>query len=92
MVPHCVLSLAFVMTPHSGISILLSMSLSNSLIHLLNEKPNFTATYKCVVRFKNLLNLFYGKSSKVCHLLHRKKREDGEERRGKKTVMTSVQH
>jgi hypothetical protein len=48
--------------------------------------------YKCVVRFEKLLNLFYGKSSKVYHLLYRKKREDGEGRRRKKTESTSVRH
>jgi hypothetical protein len=64
--------------------------LSNSLVLLFNEKPNFTAMYKYVVRCEKLLNLFYGKSSKVYHLLYRKKREDGEGRRRKKTEATSV--
>jgi hypothetical protein len=78
------------MSPYSGLSILLSTPLSNSLVLLLNEKPNFTVMYKCVVRFEKLLNLLYGKSSKVYHLLYRKKREDGEGRRRKKTEPTSV--
>lgn len=84
------MSLVFVMSPHSGLIIVLSTLLSNSLVRLLNEKPNFTAMYKCVVRFEKLLNLFYGKFSKVYHLLYRKKREDGEGRRRKKTESTSV--
>jgi len=62
--------------------------LSNSLVLLLNKKPNFTATYKCAVRFEKLLNLFYRKSSEVYHLLYRKKREDEEGRRRKKTTIS----